>query len=376
MNYGLGKNSPVKLKLGRENYEAVIERHGQWVRWLQAEKCACVLGSGYPDPNCNICGGDGWKYNFQRHAAVYGGKAKVVGDWICEVGEEKDLVEVFLLRSLRGDEYTVTDIYSSFIIFSGNRKPKAGESLIVNYSYSLIKEKKGLKCKYLGNNVFEVTGFGVSTEYGTVYGDIISVIKIKNITNGEEYVVDNFFRNKVVIDTPTVEPQQSDVVTADISYINPFLFLVVNQSARKTDQDFLYEIQGDAFLTFPERFKVSEGDIITLLVGSQSKKSIITKSDNDFDTLPEFYVSEVMKIATNTKEYVKGTDYIQYDRNRIKWLDGERPVTGENMSVFYDYNPTYKVLQDFPDVRSSENQRLPKRVALKLLSKFGDRDKI
>ena len=29
MGQGLGKNSPISLSLGKESYEAMIERHGQ-----------------------------------------------------------------------------------------------------------------------------------------------------------------------------------------------------------------------------------------------------------------------------------------------------------------------------------------------------------
>ena len=45
MAAGLGKNSPIQLTLSRENYEALILRHGQYVRWLQANKCTCLLQS-------------------------------------------------------------------------------------------------------------------------------------------------------------------------------------------------------------------------------------------------------------------------------------------------------------------------------------------
>ena len=56
---GLGKNSPVILTLGKENYEALIDRHGQWVRWRVATKCPCAT-KGSPDIHCRICGGRGY----------------------------------------------------------------------------------------------------------------------------------------------------------------------------------------------------------------------------------------------------------------------------------------------------------------------------
>jgi hypothetical protein len=42
MGWGLGRNSPVVLSLGKANFEAMIDRHGQWVRWRVARKCPCL----------------------------------------------------------------------------------------------------------------------------------------------------------------------------------------------------------------------------------------------------------------------------------------------------------------------------------------------
>lgn len=67
MGVGLGRNSPVVLTLGKDNYEALIDRHGQWIRWRSASKCSCVtLPSMQPDIHCKICGGRGYTYSFQK----------------------------------------------------------------------------------------------------------------------------------------------------------------------------------------------------------------------------------------------------------------------------------------------------------------------
>jgi hypothetical protein len=66
MGWGLGKNSPVILSLGKANFEALIDRHGQWVRWRIARKCPCLTETGQPDIHCEKCGGSGDIYDCQR----------------------------------------------------------------------------------------------------------------------------------------------------------------------------------------------------------------------------------------------------------------------------------------------------------------------
>ena len=67
MGQGLGKDSPVVLTLGRANYEALIDRHGQWIRWRKADKCPCVsYPSMQPDIRCSLCGGRGEIFSTQE----------------------------------------------------------------------------------------------------------------------------------------------------------------------------------------------------------------------------------------------------------------------------------------------------------------------
>jgi len=71
MGYGLGKNTPVVLAFGKENYEALIQRHGQWIRWRTATKCPCVLQeTGEADIHCERCGGRGIIYGYQLNVTV------------------------------------------------------------------------------------------------------------------------------------------------------------------------------------------------------------------------------------------------------------------------------------------------------------------
>ncbi len=502
---GLSKYSPIKLRLSRETHEALITRQGQWIRWMIGEKCSCILDTGRPDLHCQYCKGDGFKYDFQKSADIYDQDAVVTSDWVCRVRTEDTINSVISLMDYRREEkYTIVSVEGNYITFLGERKPYKNEFLKASYT-RLLYETLTVDCKYLGNNQFEADIY-ILTEYGEITGDILSVVKIENETKAEEYTVFSFYRNKIITEEPSIEPEPTDVIKAEITYLPPFKFLVVSQMARKTDQEWLAELGGDASLTFPSYCRVGEGDVITLLIGTQTQKRILTKSTaesdstvpeeiyallnelkveyeahrvfttggvhgaadntnavtaadadtkataitltNDlktqfnahcalvdsvhgaadetnpvteedleegatwteistmagaiktgyeahrilttddvhgaadstnvvddiigyYDRIPEFYVSEVQSIETLAAEYVKGTDYILFDRNRIKWI-GNTPVAGENMYVLFDFYPTYRVLREFPGVRSAENQRLPKRVAIKLFSAGGN----
>lgn len=368
---GLGKLSPVRLTLSRENYEALIERQGQWVRWLQGQKCTCILDTGRPNINCTNCQGDGWKYEFQKEITLFHQKAKIVSDWIVDLGCNPG--EAIEALRLEGREiYTIDQLIDGeYVLFSGNSKPQKYEDLRAGYRKTLEMEKKST-CEYLGNNYFALTGnLYYQSEYGKVWGDITEVSSIKNETKDETYTVTNFFRNIIETQTPATDPDPDDVIIATIKYIYPFKFFILSQVHRKTEQEFLQEIGGDGFCTFPEEYKVIEGDAITLLIGNQTKKEIITRSSTIFDRIPEFYVSNIQVVETSAAQYEKNVDYKLFDRNRIKWI-GSAPDAGTKMYVQFDFHPTYRVMREYPYVRSSENQRFPKRVAIKLFSAGGN----
>jgi hypothetical protein len=43
------------------------------------------------------------------------------------------------------------------------------------------------------------------------------------------------------------------------------------------------------------------------------------------------------------------------------------------MSVTYRYHPTYRVAENIPMLRTSEDQRIPRKVPLKLFAAFGEK---
>jgi hypothetical protein len=73
----------------------------------------------------------------------------------------------------------------------------------------------------------------------------------------------------------------------------------------------------------------------------------------------------------NDLEYESGVDYIITGMNKIKWI-GERPACGSAYSVRYIERPTYTVAKSLPQLRTSENQRLPRKALLQYLSVYAE----
>jgi len=373
---GLGKNSPINLSLGKENYEALIERHGQWVRWLQAIKCTCTTLNNRPAINCALCGGEGYQYRFQK--TIDEVLSLFVTDGLIELPAKFNDVVIHDIRDYMGLEYTETGRFGRFVRISGPRQPGKGERIDLSVTRSIVKAFETQSVKYNGLGSFIVDGLTLAGAEGVANNrvtsaDIVSIGSLENETISVTYPV-SATKRAIAFAEVFDDPEETDVLIArNIEYVDPFFFVVTGQQVHESDAKFLESIQGDASMSFPECYKVGEGDVVTLLAANQVGKKSISRGTGDYDTLPEFYVESITQIEDASQTYLSGTDYVLWGTNKIRWITDNRPAAGTNYFVFYEFNPTYRVVKDYPNVRSSENQNLPRRVALKLLSTFADR---
>ena len=166
-------------------------------------------------------------------------------------------------------------------------------------------------------------------------------------------------------------------MACNVKYTPPFIFALLSQNITKADAQVMVEAQGDAIVTFPYNCDVANGDVLTVLSGTITEKGVQAKTDGDFDTLPDFFVSEIVSIASieegQKKDYINNVDYALSGTNRIKWLTDNQPTVGEAFSVTYKTYPTYKVVKDIPQLRTAENQRFPKKAVVKLYSTYSDK---
>jgi hypothetical protein len=151
---------------------------------------------------------------------------------------------------------------------------------------------------------------------------------------------------------------------------------VLSQNLSKEDQALVNAHNGDAVCTYPYMYNVSENDVLTVLSGTMTHKIVFEKrGDNLDDTITEFFVAKVDSIETKTGKFTEGEDFILIGTNKIHWI-GNQPEAGEMMSVTYRYQPTYRVAKDIPMLRTSEDQRIPRKVPLKLYAAVGEAKRV
>ena len=396
MSVGLNRNSPVKLTLSKDNYVALIERHGQWIRWRTAQKCSCINTSTMqPDIHCTICSGRGILYSYQKNQVCFE-TVLDKGTGILEISENHadcDLVEVY---DNDGNRFTNASKLGCFVNLNSSVPIQKG------VYYNVIMRQNNVKTinqvtAVKGNMGFYVVP-GLMNEKPSVEGvyydspsDIISIEKIVD-ADGVEYKPTELRLNQFRIE-PTISntvdeegnsieeeiPISEPVEVYGVNYLPPFNFALLNQNLSKADMQMMLDYQGDAVLTFPYECDVAADDVLTVLAGTYTNKEVVCRTDYDTDTLGVYFVDSISSCSgiINGKyvEYKQGKDFILVGTNKIKWLENDDsiyPDVGEGYSITYQVLPTYKVVKNIPQLRSSENQRFPKKAVVKLCSTYSE----
>lgn len=391
MGQGLGKDSPILLTLGKGNYEALISRHGQWVRWRTATKCPCVKGSSMqPDIHCTKCGGLGFTYGYQDTVIVSQTVMVKDNSGVIELDAEYTNQPLVKCYDNAGVEYPNAIKKGTFVLLNTQTVPVKGTYVTAVMAENILKTIKNVLLDSIGNNWYKVQGLRVSkpeTEglYHTAAGDIEEITGITDAV-GNKFVATEIRQDRVYI--PAITDVQTDEETGEtteieispdsqliaesVSYIPPFTFVILNQNLSKSDEQVMQENNGDAVLTFPYGYDVATDDVITVLSGTYTQKNIIVKKDDEYDVIPAYFVDEIVKCVGENREYVSGTDFIVCGTNYIKWLCDDCPEEGEGYSITYKVFPTYKVVKSIPQIRTSENQRMPKKAVIKLYDTYGE----
>jgi len=357
---GLGEITPIKLQFQRENFNALIGRHGQSVRWLMAEKCSCVDQYMNADANCGICKGKGITYTVPTTSIRVESLIAPI-DGVIQQGN------VISVKDFTGKDYTVTTddciTYATGVL--------KGQQYQVKYTEDITKSQTG-EALYIADKLYKID-LPITSPFGDIQGSLVAVTAS---VAGTPLTVSSLFRNCFEI-TDTIS--SSDVVDYSCSYVEPFTFVLANSGFTKEDRRFLDDVGGKSILTFPQRWMIYEHDLIVALNATLSKKEVLI-STGDIDSLPSFYPVELLSASTIVAgakvEFTPYTDFIVYKGNQIKWISTEKPDAGSNISISYTYNPTYRVLGDMPDPRTSENNRFPRKAALVLYTDFNTREGI
>lgn len=353
MAVGLTKDSPIQLSLSRENYEAMIERHGQTVRIINSNKCNCILDSGHPDPNCSTCGGDGIYYTFQRIKKIH----KKMCKWRAING---------VIQTPAGEKDKITKVYVNGIVLSPNSYRVEGNYIIsdkikpydfveIDFDCETYRDFEGILTPIEEKVVALIDKTNNSKE-------IVECIEVKNKTTDKKIGIERFDRNLIFLKDSV---KKNDVILGKLKYVLPQKVLIHSQMGSKKIQNFLTANSLDSAMTFPFELDITREDVVTLLNASRIEQVVIPKGC----PIPEFFVSDIISIRDKEKEYLKNVDFVLRGRNEIYWLKKENePLDGKNLSVKYRYNPSYRVTGDFQhELRSAEDQILPRMVGLKLI---------
>lgn len=392
MGYGLGKDSPVQLELGKENYEALISRHGQWVRWRVASKCPCVKpNSQQPDINCPKCGGLGVTYGYQKEAVVSQTVMVQDASGIIELDAEYTDCPLVKCYDNSGRIYDGATKTGSFVMLNTPDLPTKGAYVTAVMVKDILQTVENTVAESTGNGYYRVSGLRSSrmkTEglFHTAPGDIEYVGEVSdcegNVFPIKEIRQDCIFVENLLLETTDEETGEKTtkeiappktLFVKDVKFIPPFTFVILNQNLSKSDAQIMQDSNGDAVLTFPYAYDVATDDVITVLSGTYTQKIVAAKKDDDYDVIPAYFVDEIIKCVGKDREYIYGIDFILCGANYLKWLCDDCPEDGEGYSLTYKVFPTYKVVKSIPQIRTSENQRMPKKAVIKLYDTYGEK---
>lgn len=392
MGQGLGKNSPVQLSLGKENYEALISRHGQWVRWRVASKCPCVrVDTQQPDIHCSKCGGTGITFSYQKQAIVTQTVMIRDNSGLVEISEEFTDCVLIKCYDNSGVNYENASKTGNFVMLNSDVLPNKGVYVTVVMTQEILRNIEEASCTSLGNNFYRVEGLRVSRTnidglFHTAPSDIEDIESVYddegNTFEVLEKRLDTFLVasiEKEVVDEETGETKTeiinppATLHAKNIKYIPPFTFVILSQNLSKGDLANVDKENGDAMLSFPYSYDVADDDIITVLSGTYTEKSVLSRTEAEYDTIPAYFVDNVISCTGNDREYICGVDFALCGANYIKWLCKDCPEEGEVYTITYRIFPTYKVVKNIPQLRTSENQRMPKKAVIKLYSSYGEK---
>ena len=395
MGVGLQRGSPVQLSLSKDNYVALIERHGQWTRWRTAAKCSC-LDSKTMQPNvrCKICSGRGIYYTNQKDQVLYQSVMLRNDNKTLQVDDKYKDCSLIQVYDYHGDIIPAEKL-GTFIKLNTENKLIKGSYFNIVMRQEIEEILSAAICNKKEMGFYKVPGLqnskaNIDGIYYTSPSDILSIEKIID-ADGVEYEATEFRLDtfRIKLQKETVEDIDGNEIEREIlpaepltvqgvHYIRPFIFAILNQNLSQADVQAVVDVQGDAIVTYPYELDVSNDDVLTVLAGAYTQKEAVCRSDYETDTLGVYFVYDVINctgiVDGKLIEYKEGEDYILVGTNKIKWLEDSEniPESGDAYSISYHVLPTYKVVKQIPTLRTSENQRFPKKAVVKLFSTYSE----
>ncbi|MDR0507763.1 MAG: hypothetical protein LBH32_13250 [Dysgonamonadaceae bacterium] len=134
----------------------MIDRHGQYIRWLIAKKCPCATTENEPDIHCEKCGGSGDIYDYQKY---YDDTLQLKArDNIVELPTENMDCEVLQIFDAYGNEYQFVKTGTFVEITSGPRILSQNEIVQLLIRETTVKNLESTILERIGNGYYRVPG--------------------------------------------------------------------------------------------------------------------------------------------------------------------------------------------------------------------------
>lgn len=404
----------VRIKGRPFEHEAMIDRHGQLSRLLQARKCACIT-MGKPKLNCPLCRGKGYRFLFQSELEVFDEESEHCTD--CPT---QDLARVKtywspITRAIRVQRFLHPDQGGSFsypiISFSGDvitidttAKPlKKYYQLKVSYAYRNANVVINEDSTHNGTYVLKT----IQTEFHNnefsnplyINGDIMRVNRVYNVTQDYTYLVKSFSKQEIYLDPQLIRdpdlpppippapdtrpfvpsapaPIVTDVLEVDYEYVKPFKIVTGRIESEYALQKWGEDIKmGDVEAVLPASYNVARGDIITFMTTLMKAQDVIMRGTGAFDELPQFDVFDILEnIEDEDGELYYPEDFALQHYNDLEWTGVHKPAQGKKYSIMYRYRPSYTVYKKTPSLMNAEDKMFPQNLYLRLINKLTIQD--
>lgn len=367
------------------SFEGALRRHGQLTRILQAKLCPCN-DRGTPDMLCNLCSGKGFIFSYQTSLMVIDENSPhdeqmnvyPLGTPVTKVLKVDKPLPDYQGGIVNYETVSIADDKNSFSVCG--KHWKEWEKIRCSYEYTLLRD--------ITNEIAIVPeqGYAIivsapvsvvttSNPFG-ITGDVYSVASVINETNGKTYTVLKVQKNTIHLVNNTFPIAVTDVVKVTYKYLYPFN-VVTGRIEENNNFSVPFESvkEGDLQAVFSNGVNLSKSDIITFLVGKRKDTSIIKKSANAKEEIPQFDVTEILDVIDEDGvKYILNTDYYLFNYNEIKWVSNHKPATNKKYSISFLYRPSYKIFRQNADYMNNENKYFVQYAMLRYMNKFDKKD--
>lgn len=362
-NINTGQDNAVTVFGNPESFKKLIKNHGQLCKVKKALTCPCSgNNNGSPNSNCDLCGGEGFLFTYQRRFLVVDENSPtcnftVTPFWnpIISVSKVENVTSEAQGGITELEVNTFDDETITLVLSATNFEKKR-----VTYTFDgwTLVESEQLTCD-VANKIMYATGNVYNAGYQSsnplnAYADIAHVTRLWNSNTSEEITDFTVEGNQII----TSRPIQSGYMYANYYYADLAQVITTDIANRNLNEIYTHDLSsGECRMAFYPFWNLARGDIVVISATILHKNELI-KHAKDLDKLWEIEIfalnDTILDEDGNT--YAITTDYILQGRH-IKWVSSNKPDVGKWYTIRYSYKPSYIIFEDNPQPNNLENKQ-------------------